>query len=167
MLSRSKSCSRQAVEQHSICLLTLRINLSPLCLSDSTQAETPKLSHSWHLCIISSLPPSLLIIDRGGCLLVQYPCNPVIIRKDGWPEVTHAPKTNGFKSIISQFFNVNLQQVRQEQTICQKIKYFDKHLGQFLCYTNRFFQLLKCEDYFNNLLQIYFWGVIGLTIYTM
>lgn len=83
ILSRAKSSGRHAVEQHSICLLTWQINVSPLCLSDLAQEETPRLSHSLQLCIISPLPPNSLIIDRGGCLLVQHPCNHVIIRKVG------------------------------------------------------------------------------------
>lgn len=40
--------------------------LSPLCLCDLPLEVTPELSHSWQLCIISSLPPNRLIIDRVG-----------------------------------------------------------------------------------------------------
>lgn len=43
--------------------------LITFCLSDLTLGETPRPSYGWQLCIIFSLPPNSLIIDRGGYLL--------------------------------------------------------------------------------------------------
>lgn len=68
--------------------------LSPLRLGESTQGGTPRLSHSWQLRLISSLPPNSLIIDRGGRLSAQHPCKRVIIPEVGGPRVTQFKRSS-------------------------------------------------------------------------